>query len=505
MSIFGPAIKQYFKIRLNAIDNFVHNPHGTQLQVFNHLITSAQYTEFGKRYKFESIQSVEDFKQRVPIHEYEDLKPDIERIMKGEQNILWPEHITWFAKSSGTTSDKSKFIPITSESLDYTHYKAGKDVLALYLNIATDSHITSGKCMAIGGSHQINQLNLDSYFGDLSAVLLQNMPYVGQVMRAPSLEVALMSDWESKIRAIIDEVKHENITYIAGVPTWTLLVLKQMMAEEGVDDLLDIWPNLELYVHGGVSFAPYRAQFEALTKKRSICYLESYNASEGFFAAQDDPNENGMLLFLNHGIYYEFLPISKYRTGNDRDTLSLKDVQLGENYALIISTNGGLWRYVIGDSIQFTSLNPYRIKVTGRLKHYINAFGEELIVDNADFAIERACKEHNCKVNDYTAGPVYISESENGTHEWIIEFESLPENLDAFVVSLDKYLKQANSDYEAKRHKDIALRMPIVHVMQKGGFNEWLKSKGKMGGQNKVPRLSNDRKFLDEILPFIRK
>lgn len=505
MSIFSPAIKQYFKIRLNAIDNFVLNPHGTQQQVFNHLISSAQYTEFGRKYGFESIQNISEFKEKVPIQEYDDVKIDIERIMNGEQNILWPEHISWFAKSSGTTSDKSKFIPISSETLDNTHYKAGKDVLALYLNNAPDSHITNGKCMAIGGSNQINQLSEDSFFGDLSAVMLQNMPFVGQVMRAPSLEVALMSDWEAKIRAIIDEVKHENITYIAGVPTWTLLVIKQMMAEEGVDDLLDIWPNLELYVHGGVSFAPYRAQFEALTRKRQIQYMESYNASEGFFAAQDDPDEQGMLLFLNHGIFFEFLPVSKYKTDQERETLSLKEVKLGENYALIISTNGGLWRYVIGDSIQFTSLNPFRIKVSGRLKHFINAFGEELIVDNADFAIEHACQDHNCKVNDYTAGPVYISEKENGTHEWIIEFETAPANLQAFKESLDHYLKIANSDYEAKRHKDIALRMPIVHVMQRGGFNEWLKSKGKMGGQNKVPRLANERKFLEEILPFIKK
>lgn len=504
MSIFSPAIKQYFKIRLSAIENFVFNPLTAQQQVFNHLISSAEFTEFGRKYDFDSLQSIEEFKQKIPIAEYDDLKDGIDRILNGEQNIFWPENITWFAKSSGTTSDKSKFIPISTETLDYTHYKSGKDVLALYINQFPESNITSGKCMAIGGSNQINQLSEDSYFGDLSAVMLQNMPFVGQVMRAPSLEVALMADWEEKIRAIIDEVKHENITYIAGVPTWTLLVIKQMMEEEGVDDLLDIWPNLELYLHGGVSFAPYRDQFAALTKKRKLHFMETYNASEGFFAAQDRIDEPGMLMFLNHGIFYEFMPVEYYGTSKHPKTLGLDQVELGKNYALVISTNAGLWRYLVGDTIQFTSLKPYRIKVSGRLKHFINAFGEELIIDNSDYAIQQAATACGVQVNDYTAAPVYISDAENGTHEWIIEFEEAPQNLQQFTESLDHYLKASNSDYEAKRHKDIALRMPIVHIMQKGGFNQWLKSKGKMGGQNKVPRLSNDRKYLEEILQFIQ-
>lgn len=504
MSIFSPAIKQYFKIRWSTIENFVLNPMTAQQQVFNHLIASAQYTEFGRKYNFEKIQTIKEFKQKVPLSEYEDIKFGIVRIMNGEQNIFWPEDISWFAKSSGTTSDKSKFIPISSETLDYTHYKSGKDVLALYLNQFPDSNITGGKCMAIGGSNQINQLTEDSYFGDLSAVMLQNMPFVGQVMRAPSLEVALMSDWEEKIRAIIDEVKHENITYIAGVPTWTLLVIKQMMEEEGTDDLLDIWPNLELYLHGGVSFTPYRKQFEALTPKRSIHFMETYNASEGFFAAQDRIEEPGMLLFLNHGIYYEFMPVELYGTCENPKTLSLDEVELGKNYAIIISTNAGLWRYVVGDTIQFTDLRPYRIKVSGRLKHYINAFGEELIIDNSDYAIGHAAADLGVQVNDYTVAPIYISSDENGAHEWIIEFEQAPQDLEMFTQVLDSYLKKANSDYEAKRHKDIALRLPIIHVMQKGGFNHWLKSKGKVGGQNKVPRLSNDRKYIEEIKKFIQ-
>lgn len=321
-------------------------------------------------------------------------------------------------------------------------------------------------------------------------------------MRAPSLEVALMADWEKKMRAIIDEVKHENITYLAGVPTWTLLVIKQMMEEEGVSDIFDIWPNLELYLHGGVSFAPYKSQFQNLSKTRNFHFLETYNASEGFFAAQDEFDIDGMLLFLNHGIFFEFMPTEEYGKEFPK-TLGLEEVEIGKNYALVISTNAGLWRYIIGDTVQFTSLEPFRIKVSGRIKHFINAFGEEVIIDNSDYAIKRACEDTNSEVNEYTAGPIYISEDGNGAHEWIIEFEKLGAPLSVFVERLDSYLKEINSDYEAKRFKDLALRMPIVHQMQKGGFNEWLKSKGKLGGQHKVPRLSNNRQYLEEILPYI--
>lgn len=504
MSLLSPAIKQYFKIRNNTIDNFVLNPIGTQQQVFNGLIGSAQFTEFGKKYGFEKINNIKEFKAQVPLHEYDDLKPYIERILNGEQNILWHDPITWFAKSSGTTSDKSKFIPISHDTLKDTHYKAGKDVLALYFKNFPESGITRGKCLAIGGSNQINQLSEDSYFGDLSAVMLQNMPYIGQIMRAPNLEIALMEEWESKIRAIIDQVQYDNITYMAGVPTWTLVVLKQMMEERGVDDILDIWPNLELYLHGGVSFAPYRSQFQALTKKRPINYFETYNASEGFFAAQDAVDVDGMLLFLNHGIFFEFMPIEEYGSQHPQ-TIGLEEVEIGKQYALILNTNGGLWRYIVGDTIQFTSTYPFRIKVSGRLKHYINAFGEEVIIDNSDYAIQAACKATGAIVNDYTAAPIYMSEDGNGAHEWIIEFEHLHVSLQIFTQELDAALKSVNSDYEAKRHKDIALRMPIIHPMHKGGFSEWLKSKGKLGGQNKVPRLSNDRNIIDQILPFLHQ
>lgn len=502
MSILSTAIKSYMKLRLSAIDNFVLNPLDTQKQVFNDLIGSAQFTAFGKQYNFANINSVKDFKATVPVNDYDSLKPYIERLLGGEQNVLWPGNTNWFAKSSGTTSDKSKFIPISKDSLDDTHYKSGKDVLSLYLRQFPQTQMMGGKCLTIGGSHQVNQLSADSFYGDLSAVTLQNMPLMGQVMRAPELSVALMDEWEAKIEAIVHSVFHENITFIAGVPTWVLVLIKRILEVAGEHDLRKVWPNLELYIHGGVSFKPYREQFKDFIPGSNMRYMETYNASEGFFAAQDDLNEEGMLLFLNHGIFYEFMPLDEY--GKEKPTtLGLREVELGVHYALVISTNGGLWRYIIGDTIQFTCLEPYRIKVSGRIKHFINAFGEEVIVDNSDHAIAEACRITGAIVNDYTAAPVYMSGKENGAHEWIIEFENLPVPLTQFVTEMDKALQCINSDYEAKRHKDIALRMPIVHQMQKGGFNDWLKSKGKLGGQHKVPRLSNERNYVEEILKFV--
>jgi len=504
MSIISPAIKGYMKLRLSAIDNFMHNPIDTQQQVFNHLIGSAQFTEYGKKYGFEQVNSVADFKQRVPINDYDTLKPYIQRILEGEQNILWSSPINWFAKSSGTTSDKSKFIPISKEALDDNHYKGGKDVLTLYLKQFPDSKMMSGKCLTIGGSHQINQLHADSFFGDLSAVMLQNMPLYARTIRTPDLSIALMDEWEQKIEMMAHTTMQENVTYIAGVPTWTIVLIKRILEIAGASNLHEVWPNLELYIHGGVSFKPYRKQFETFIPSPNMHYMETYNASEGFFAAQDSTDSDGMLLFLNHGIYYEFMPMEEYGKESPR-TLTLKEVELNKNYALVLNTNCGLWRYLVGDTIQFTSRNPFRVKVTGRLKHYINAFGEEVIVDNTDQALADACRVTGAIVNDYTAAPVYMTGESNGAHEWIIEFDNLPCPLDVFVKEMDAALQKVNSDYEAKRHKNIALRMPIVHVMPKGGFTQWLKDKGKLGGQNKVPRLSNERKFLEEILPYTHK
>ncbi len=489
-------------MRQSAIDNFMHNPIDTQQQVFNDLIGSAQFTEYGKKYRFEEINNIAEFQRNVPINDYETLKPYIQRILEGTQNVLWPSPIKWFAKSSGTTSDKSKFIPVSKESLDNTHFRAGKDVLALYLRENPQSNLTNGKCLILGGSHQVNQLNAASFFGDLSAVTLQNMPFAGQLFRLPELSIALMTEWEEKIDRMAHSTINENVTYIAGVPTWTIVLIKRIFEITGKNSLLDIWPNLELYIHGGVNFTPYRRQFEQLIPSPNMHYRETYNASEGFFAAQDREDEEGMLLFLNHGIFYEFMPMEEYGKENPR-TLTLKEVELYKNYAIVVTTNGGLWRYLVGDTIQFTSLSPFRIKVTGRLKHFINAFGEELIVDNADNAIAIACAETGAVVADYSAAPVYMTGEDNGAHEWIIEFDYLPVPLEQFTNLLDKSLQAINSDYEAKRYKDMALRMPIVHRMPKDGFQHWLKDKGKLGGQHKVPRLSNERTYIEEMLPYV--
>ena len=482
------------------IDSWIQHPVLSQREVLQDLVTSAQYTEFGRKHNFSKLFTVKEFKQAVPIHEYDDLKPYIQRIMEGEQNVLWNTPTYWFAKSSGTTSDKSKFIPVTDESLQDCHYKAAKVVLALYYNFYPDSELLTGKGLVIGGSHNIHQVNEETHYGDLSAVLLQNTPFWSQWLRTPELSIALMDEWENKIEKLAESTILENVTSISGVPTWTLVLIKRILEITGKSCLADVWPHLELYMHGGVSFTPYREQFQKLIGK-PINYLEMYNASEGFFAAQDNPNEDGMLLFTDHGIFMEFMPLEEY--GNKHpQTIGLQQVETGKNYALIISTNGGLWRYMVGDTVQFTSLSPYRIKVTGRLKHYINAFGEEVIVDNTDKAIAIACERTGAIVNDYTAAPVYFSEQQNGAHEWLIEFEKEPSNLDHFVYELDATLQSMNSDYEAKRYKDIALRMPIVHKLQKGIFNAWLKSKGKLGGQHKVPRLSNDRNFIDDIIQY---
>ena len=498
MNLLSPAISSLARMRLWRIDAWKQNPLDAQREVLQDLVTSAQYTEFGRKYNFNRLFNVKAFKEAVPIHEYDDIKPYIERIMQGEQNVLWNTPIFWFAKSSGTTSDKSKFIPISEESLQDGHYKASKDVLSLYYQFNPDSNLLTGKGLVIGGSHNINPMNNDAQYGDLSAVLLQNSPFWGHWLRTPDLSIALMDEWESKIEKLAENTIHENVTSISGVPTWTLVLFKRILEMTGKQTMSEVWPSLELYMHGGVSFTPYREQFRQLIGKE-INYLEMYNASEGFFAAQDIPGQEGMLLFTDHGIFMEFMPVSEYGKPNPQ-TVGLQDVEPGHNYALVISTNGGLWRYLIGDTIQFTSIRPYRIKVSGRLKHYINAFGEEVIVDNSDKAIATACAKTGAVVNDYTAAPVYFSASANGAHEWLIEFEKDPDSLENFTLELDAALKSINSDYEAKRYKSIALGLPVVHALRKGVFAEWLHSKGKLGGQHKVPRLSNERKYLEEIL-----
>ena len=487
-------------MRLWRIEGWRDHPEDSQREVLQDIVTSAQYTEFGKKYNFSKLFSIRAFKKAVPIHDYNDMKPYIKRIMHGEQNVLWNTPVTWFAKSSGTTSDKSKFIPVTDESLQDCHFKAAKDVLTLYYNFNPDSDLLTGKGLVIGGSHTIHQVNEEVHFGDLSAVLLQNTPFWGSWIKTPELSIALMDEWEDKIEKLALSTIKENVTSISGVPTWTLVLFKKILEKTGKSCIADVWPSLELYMHGGVSFKPYREQFNRLVGKK-IHYLEMYNASEGFFAAQESPEDEGLLLFVDHGIFMEFMPVEEYGKKHPH-TIGLRKVELGKNYALVISTNGGLWRYLLGDTIRFTSLRPYKVVVSGRVKHFINAFGEEVIVDNTDLAISVASEKCDAIVNDYTAAPVYFSDNSNGAHEWLIEFEKEPADIHQFTVELDSALQRANSDYEAKRYKDIALSLPVLRILKKGSFNNWLKSRGKLGGQHKVPRLCNERMYIDEILKF---
>ena len=503
MKLLSPTISRLARMRFWRIENWSTHPEAAQRDVLQHLVTSAQYTEFGKKYQFSNLYSVKRFKEAVPIHEYEDLKPYIQRMIDGEENILWNTPINWFAKSSGTTNDKSKFIPVSEESLQDNHFQASKDVLTTYYNNFPGSDLLTGKGLVIGGSHQISKLNDEIQVGDLSAVLMQNSPFWGQWLRTPELSVALMDEWESKIEKLAQTTAEENVTSLVGVPTWTLILLKRILEIKNKKTIKEVWPNLELYIHGGVAFTPYQKQFDEIMGA-PINYLEIYNASEGFFAGQDLPGDKSMLLYTDHGIFYEFLPVEEYGKENPK-TVGLSDLELGKNYAMVISTNGGLWRYLIGDTVVFTSLNPYRIKITGRLKHFINAFGEEIIIDNADKAVAIASEKTNAIMNDYTAAPVFFSSENNGAHEWLIEFEKEPENIQLFTLELDEALKNINSDYEAKRYKNIALQMPIVHSIKKHTFREWLRSKGKLGGQHKVPRLCNDRKMMEELLLFIGK
>jgi len=474
--------------------------HAAELQenTRKRLLKMAVDTEFGQRYGFENSNTIFSFRDNIPISNYESLYPYIERMLRGEQNLLWGGDIKWFAKSSGTTNDKSKFIPVSFESLELCHFRAGKDVLTSYCSRFEDTDIFSGKGLVLGGSHQINNVNQDIFFGDLSAVLLENMPFLGEILRAPKNEIALLSNWEEKLERIIATTVNENITSITGVPTWTLVLMERILEKTGAKSIAEVWPNLELYIHGGVGFVPYKERFLALAGK-PINFLETYNASEGFFGIQDLSTPDELLLMPDYDIYYEFMPIGEYGKEHPQ-LLSLDEVSLNQVYALVISTNSGLWRYIVGDTVRFTSLKPFRIKITGRTRLFINAFGEELMIENAEQAIKAACDASHCCVKEYTAAPKYFSENHDAGHEWLIEFEEEPENFRLFSKVLDDTLKQNNSDYEAKRFGDLAMKPPIIHKMPKGTFHNWLDKKGKLGGQHKVPRLSNDRKILEDIL-----
>lgn len=501
MEILNSILTWVMKKRIHDIELFIKYPHDVQQEIFTGLISKASRTEYGMKYGFENIHNREHFKQNVPVVTYEDIYPYIEKLMHGEQNVLWPTEIRWFAKSSGTTNARSKFIPVSNEALEDCHYKGGKDLLSIYVNNYPDSKMFTGKNLVIGGSQQVNQFdkNAKSYYGDVSAVLIKNLPFWAQMVRTPSLEIALMDEWEQKIEKMAQYTINENVTSISGVPTWTIVLLERILELTQARSIMDIWPNLEAFVHGAVAFKPYEKLFKSLIPSPNMRYMETYNASEGFFGIQDQTNSSEMLLMLDYGIYYEFIPAEEWENENPK-TLGLDEVELHKNYAVVISTNAGLWRYKIGDTVRFTSLDPYRIKISGRTKHFINAFGEELIIENAEEAIADACAKTDAEVENFTAAPRYLDAGSKGCHEWIIEFSKDPDDLTRFCQLMDEKLREINSDYDAKRHKGMALTEPQIHPAPRGTFYNWMKKRGKLGGQNKVPRLSNHREYLDDLL-----
>jgi len=500
--LLNKVLKIYLKQRLSKIEEYKNFPIEVQQKVFSNLIKKAENTEWGRKYEFSTIRDVKTFQERLPVQDYEQIKPYVERMQKGENNLLWPSKIKWFSKSSGTTGDKSKFIPVSNEALNECHFNGGKDAVALYYGCRPDARLFTGKGLVLGGSHNISPFNKNSSVGDVSGILIQNFPRWAEFARTPHRSVALMSEWDKKLDRIANATIHQNVTNLSGVPSWNLVLLKKILEITGKGNILEVWPNLELFFHGGISFAPYSQQFKKLIPTDRMWYMESYNASEGFFGIQDTPHSDEMLLMLDHGVFYEFIRMDELGKEHPK-ALTLDQVRVGVNYALVITTNAGLWRYLIGDTIQFTSLKPYRFRVSGRTKNFINAFGEEVIIDNAERALSAACSGTGAIISEYTAAPVFLEDNNSASHEYLIEFEVEPDSLDNFVSTLDSELQQLNSDYEAKRSSDIMLKKPKVKMLPRGTFYKWLKSNNKVGGQNKVPRLFNGRKYADEILALI--
>ncbi|QGK75575.1 GH3 auxin-responsive promoter family protein [Flavobacterium sp. SLB02] len=497
LSIINSFASWVLKQRIHQIELFLKYPNEVQEELLHNLLTASENTVIGKKYDFESITSYATFAERVPIATYEELQPLIERTRQGEQGVFWETPIKWFAKSSGTTNAKSKFIPVSNEALEDCHYKGSKDLLCLYLNNNEDSELFLGKSLRLGGSSQIYENN-NTFFGDLSAILIENMPIWAEFSSTPSSKTSLMSEWEAKIAAIINETKNENVTSFAGVPSWMLVLMNKVLENTGKQSLLELWPNLEVYFHGGVSFSPYKEQYKKILPSKDFKYYEIYNASEGFFAIQDLNNSSDLLLMLDYGIFYEFISMDTFGTP-DQKVIRLADVELNKNYAIVITTNSGLWRYLIGDTVRFTSLNPYRIRVTGRTKHHINVFGEELMVENTDQAIAKACQITQTEVIDYTVAPIFMQDKEKGAHEWMIEFKKKPSDVGLFQKVLDETLQTLNSDYEAKRHNNMTLNPLVINVARENLFYDWLKERDKLGGQHKIPRLSNQRDYLEQL------
>ena len=499
--MIAKVFQKYLDYKYHEVDKIVSTPIEIQDKTLKHLLYRAKNTYLGSEYNFSSLKNKDDFRNKVPVFRYEDLRPYLDKIIiDKQQNVLWDKPVRWFAMSSGTTEDKSKYIPVTQESLTQGHYRCGQQMLALYGRANPDSRFFFGKTLVLGGSQQINNIGEGIFTGDISAILSKNLLFWARLSRSPE-RISLLPDWEEKLDALTKYSIAHDIRALMGVPSWLLVLLKKIREESG-RELTDLWPNLEVFFHGGVSFAPFEAQYKKIIQKQDMYYWETYNASEGFFGVQYSCQSKDMLLMLNSNIYYEFVPVNEWESENPR-SLTLDEVETGTNYAVLISTNGGLWRYMIGDTIEFTSIRPYLFKITGRTKSFINAFGEELIIDNAEKALKEALLKTGAHITEYTAAPIYFGDNNAGAHEWLIEFEKEPSDFNLFVQTLDDSLKAVNSDYEAKRSYNLSLRQPIVRALPKGSFLRWQESINKVGGQNKIPRLSNNRDYIDKLLAFL--
>ena len=503
MDILTNFISLIFRSHLQKIERYADSCDVIQRNQLNRLISEAQQTEWGKKHDFKNIKTYKDFAEKVPLQTYDSLKMFIQRMVNGEKDVLWPGEVRWFAKSSGTTNDKSKFIPVTEDILNGCHYRGGSDVAALYLRNNPSSRLFSHQGLILGGSHSPSPLNRHAHCGDLSAVLLQNLNPLVSVIRTPRKKIVLMDEWESKMKAIVENTWKKDVSSLSGVPSWMLVLIKAVIKRAGCSYLTEVWPNMEVFFHGGINFGPYRGEYKTLIPSSNMHYMETYNASEGFFGIQDDPSDSSMLLMLDYGVFYEFIPFAEVGTANPT-ILPIEEVSTGVDYAMVISTSGGLWRYQIGDTIRFTSLSPHTFVITGRTRHFINACGEDLMVSDAEKAICDVCQETGARVKEYTAAPLFLLGDAKGRHQWLIEFEIMPPSLEDFTEKLDRALKSINSDYEAKRYKGISLLPPEVIIAHEGAFYQWLKKNDKLGGQHKVPRMSNDRKMLDELLEINR-
>lgn len=498
MSLINSILTTLYSKRLKAIEHFRRFPWEVQAEQFRLLMSYGAQTDYFRHYDMHAYDSVETYQRRIPVVNYDDIQTEIERMRRGEENILWPGKVGWFAKSSGTTGDRSKYIPVTDEILHQCHFQGGRDTMALFAYYHPRSKAFSGKTLTLGGSHRLDPLGGGVQSGDLSAILIHNAPGWVNRLREPSTHIALIPDFERKVDAICWRCSKQRVTAFVGVPSWNLVLMNRMLEYTGTDNLLEVWPDLSLFIHGGVSFAPYREQYRRLIPSSQMKYMETYNASEGFFALQDNLSTSNMLLMLDYGVFYEFLPVGEL--DRPEKAVTLADVEIGVNYAMIISTSGGLWRYMIGDTVEFTSLAPHKIRITGRTKSYINAFGEEIVIDNAERAVSAACAATGARVLEYTAAPIFMEGRAKGAHQWFVEFSAPPSDVMLFAETLDRTLQEVNSDYAAKRFKNTTLMPPQLVVARKGAFYRWMDERKKLGGQNKVPRLANDRKYMEQLL-----